>query len=286
MTAKEALRQAEAEGLTLLRSVLSSTGYKGVGFNSSRPKPYEVQVQRGGKPVSLGSFATAEEAALCYARSPEAQAAVAAAAAPPPPQGADVLSKRRSTGTVPAHKSLRSASPVQSPLQQPTPQAAAPSPVADPPRYADAPRHRSTWVRKDGEYFHDNGIEQRPAADVQHVAEQDVPDLFPGDDALAARLRSSQTVCRVLAAASNGCMNHFLASRDDQVEVVKLLCESLDTEGAAESLALMIDAGCFVELQGSHEVPPVVVVLRNAAQYSAHKEIVDRLLRRCDMDKV
>ena len=40
----------------------------------------------GGKQVHLGSFATAEEAALCVARSPEGQAAAAkAAAAPPPP---------------------------------------------------------------------------------------------------------------------------------------------------------------------------------------------------------
>ena len=31
-------------------------------------------MKRGGKSVSLGSFATAEEAALCVARSPEGQA--------------------------------------------------------------------------------------------------------------------------------------------------------------------------------------------------------------------
>jgi len=83
MTAEEALRQAEAEGLTLLRSERSSTGYKGVGFNSGRPKPYQAQVRRGGKNVTIGYFATAEEAALAYARTPEAREAVAAAAAPP-----------------------------------------------------------------------------------------------------------------------------------------------------------------------------------------------------------
>jgi len=85
MTAEEALRQAEAEGVTLLKSESSNTGYKNVGFRSDRPKPYKAQVRRGGKPVILGYFATAEEAALCYARTPEAQAAVAAAAEPPPP---------------------------------------------------------------------------------------------------------------------------------------------------------------------------------------------------------
>ena len=98
-------------------------------------------------------------------------------------------------------------------------------------------------------------------------------------------VRARHGLC-VLAAASSGCMNHFLASREDQVAVVKMLCESIDTEGAAESLRLMIDAGCFVELQGPRAVPPVVVVLQNASQYSTHKEIVDQLLRRCDMDKV
>ena len=88
MTAEEALRQAEAEGLTLLRSESSSTGFKGVSFKSgkaNRLKPYKAQVKRGGKTVSLGDFMTAEEAALAYARTPEAQAAVAAAAAPPEP---------------------------------------------------------------------------------------------------------------------------------------------------------------------------------------------------------
>ena len=30
--------------------------------------PYEAKVWRGGKPVHLGTFATAEEAALCYAK--------------------------------------------------------------------------------------------------------------------------------------------------------------------------------------------------------------------------
>jgi len=85
MTAEEVLQQAEAEGLTLLKSDGSSTGYKGVVFISGRPKPYHSQVTRGSKKVTLGYFTTAEEAALCYARTPEAQAAVAAAAAPPAP---------------------------------------------------------------------------------------------------------------------------------------------------------------------------------------------------------
>ena len=85
-SAEAALRQAEAEELTLLRSESGSTGYKGVTWHK-RPeaKPYKAEVRRGGTKVHLGQFATAEEAALCYARSPEAQAAVAASAAPPAP---------------------------------------------------------------------------------------------------------------------------------------------------------------------------------------------------------
>ena len=85
MTPEEALRQAEAAGLTLLKAD-TIVGYKGVVFNRScKAKPYRVQVWRGGKGRSLGHFATAEEAALCFARTPEGQAAAAAAAAPPPP---------------------------------------------------------------------------------------------------------------------------------------------------------------------------------------------------------
>ena len=63
----------------------NSTGYFGVRHRPGRPKPYQARrVRRGGKNVCLGSFVTAEEAALCVARSPEGQAVAAerAAAAP------------------------------------------------------------------------------------------------------------------------------------------------------------------------------------------------------------
>ena len=61
--------QAEAEGLTLLVAE-TKTGYFGVHLNNpGKPKPYTAQVRRGGNQVSLGSFATAEEVALCVARS-------------------------------------------------------------------------------------------------------------------------------------------------------------------------------------------------------------------------
>ena len=60
--------QAQAEGLTLLVAD-SKTGYFGVKHQHKpgRRKPFVTQVKRGGKQVSLGSFATAEEAALCVA---------------------------------------------------------------------------------------------------------------------------------------------------------------------------------------------------------------------------
>ena len=66
----EAIRQAEREGLTLTASSSSNTGYKGVCY---RPKQkgsqkYQLNVRVGGKMVNLGYFATAEEAALFYAR--------------------------------------------------------------------------------------------------------------------------------------------------------------------------------------------------------------------------
>ena len=48
------------------------TGYFGVYLDHpGQPKPYVAQVSRGGQVVHLGSFATAEEAALCLARTPE-----------------------------------------------------------------------------------------------------------------------------------------------------------------------------------------------------------------------
>jgi predicted DNA-binding WGR domain protein len=85
LTSEEARQQAQAEKLTLLVAK-SKTGYFGVHLHKpSQPKPYQARVSRGGKLVFLGYFATAEEAALCVARTPEGRAAAAeraAAAAP------------------------------------------------------------------------------------------------------------------------------------------------------------------------------------------------------------
>ena len=74
LTSEEARQQAQAEGLTL-RVTESKTGYSCVSLsNPGRPKPFEAVVRRDGKNVSLGYFATAQEAALSVARSPEGRA--------------------------------------------------------------------------------------------------------------------------------------------------------------------------------------------------------------------
>ena len=66
----EAIRQAEREGLALTASSSSNTGYKGVRHCPKQrgSKKYNLEVRTGGKMVTLGCFATAEEAALFYAR--------------------------------------------------------------------------------------------------------------------------------------------------------------------------------------------------------------------------
>ena len=87
LASEEALRQAQAEGLTL-RVGKNSTGYFGVCHEPTKSLPYRAQLKCEGKKVTLGNFATAEEAALCVARSPQGQraakAAEVAAAVPPP----------------------------------------------------------------------------------------------------------------------------------------------------------------------------------------------------------
>jgi len=104
LTSEEARQQAQAEKLTLVVAK-NTTGYFGVYLAyPGRPKPYQAQVRRGGKYVHLGMFATAEEAALCVARTPEGRAAAGRAAAaegqgtlPAVPPGASL----KEEGTVP-----------------------------------------------------------------------------------------------------------------------------------------------------------------------------------------
>ena len=86
--AVQAVASALAATVSLVPALLvadNKTGYFGVHHHPGKSKPYLTQVRRGGLQVSLGMFATAEEAALCIARSPVGQAAAQKAAAAPTP---------------------------------------------------------------------------------------------------------------------------------------------------------------------------------------------------------
>ena len=69
--ARSAGTVVELGGLTLQLSD-NAAGYRGV-FMSKSGNLFEAKVKRGGKKVRLGSYATAAEAAMAYARTPEAQ---------------------------------------------------------------------------------------------------------------------------------------------------------------------------------------------------------------------
>lgn len=106
MTAAEALELADSEGLTLLRSN-NTTGYKGVSFNPTRfSRPYCLQAQISRGQTTLGYFASAEEAALFYARHPEVrakkEAAAAAALATVAAAPGDIRKRRRLVPSAPA----------------------------------------------------------------------------------------------------------------------------------------------------------------------------------------
>ena len=83
--AQRALRAAASEGLPLVRSE-NAAGFKGVTHHekASKSKPFQAKHCHGGKKRSLGYFASAEEAALAYARElgPEDSKTAAAEAEP------------------------------------------------------------------------------------------------------------------------------------------------------------------------------------------------------------
>ena len=67
MTAAQAEEAAQAEGLTLVRSK-TRAGYKGVSLNNSTKHPFTAAPSINGCACYLGTFATAEAAALAIAR--------------------------------------------------------------------------------------------------------------------------------------------------------------------------------------------------------------------------
>ena len=77
LTPDEARAAAVAEGLELVPSSSSESGYKGVRINIGR---YRAEIKENGKHRYLGMFTTPEEAALCYARYIGAARAAAEAA--------------------------------------------------------------------------------------------------------------------------------------------------------------------------------------------------------------
>ena len=64
----DAVRVAANEGLRLAMAPGTVTGYKCVTYKPDRSKPYDVRVKTNGHKKHLGSFYTAAEAALYYAR--------------------------------------------------------------------------------------------------------------------------------------------------------------------------------------------------------------------------
>ena len=98
LTREEARQQAQAEGLTL-RVTDSKTGYSCVYHQASKTKPYQARVKRGGKTVHLGYFATAEQAALCIARSPEGRKAAERVVSAPPPRRSEEEGQGNHPGT-------------------------------------------------------------------------------------------------------------------------------------------------------------------------------------------
>ena len=74
MSPAEVQEQAAAEGLVLQRSAKNATGFLNVKHiytydgRTNRRKPFAAQIYSDGRHTCLGNFATAEEAALAYAR--------------------------------------------------------------------------------------------------------------------------------------------------------------------------------------------------------------------------
>ena len=97
---EEVLQLANAEGLTL-RLGDSATGHYGVALNKpGQPRPYQARVSHSG---SLGNFATAEEAALCVARSAKGCASSRQRAAVVAMSSAPALTEEKAVPLIPPY---------------------------------------------------------------------------------------------------------------------------------------------------------------------------------------
>ena len=86
MSEAEAHRLAEVEGLQLVPSSSSASGFKGISHNPNcSTRPFQAQINQGGKLHNLGYYSSAIEAALAYARHLGTASVAAAAAATPAP---------------------------------------------------------------------------------------------------------------------------------------------------------------------------------------------------------
>ena len=84
LTPDEARAAAAAEGLELVPSSSNESGFKGVRSKRSGSR-YTTETKKNGRTRYLGTFATPEEAALCYARHVGAERAAAEATEEPLP---------------------------------------------------------------------------------------------------------------------------------------------------------------------------------------------------------
>ena len=82
MTAAEAHAAAAAEGLALVRAD-NATGFKGV-YHQPGQQTFKADVRHGGRNNALGTFVTAEEAALAVARDRGRRASQRRSRAPAP----------------------------------------------------------------------------------------------------------------------------------------------------------------------------------------------------------
>ena len=111
MSAEEALLTAAQEGLELVKStrgrLQGSAGFKSVYCSNpeGKTRPYQLKIHKHGRELFLGAFATAEEAALQYARhvgkeqaAREAAQAAEVAEAPPPMTAAEALAEAAREG--------------------------------------------------------------------------------------------------------------------------------------------------------------------------------------------